>query len=415
MALAAGTRLGPYEIVAPLGAGGMGEVYRARDTRLDRSVAIKILPPAIADSAEHRARFEREARAIAALNHPHICTLHDVGEANGATFLVMEHVAGETLAQRLKKGPVPLDQTLRIGIDIADALQAAHRQGIVHRDLKPGNVMLTTGGAKLLDFGLARLTAPNERAAVAGLETTTEERLTGRGLIVGTLPYMAPEQVEGREADARTDLWALGAILYEMLTGRAAFEGASSASLIGAILEREPAPVCTSQPLTPPGLDRLVRKCLAKQPDARWQSAADVADELRWIASGSGAGVVARPSRRIWRRWLPLLAVGVLVVGSLIGLGVRSRLRAVPAPPVIRSVIKLEPGSSLDGRRAPAPWGFNQPTRTAMVLASNGRFVVYSAVQQSKNDLSGWFAEKIGGVKPEPRLIKAPENPVEVK
>jgi len=324
MALSPGTRLGPYEIVTPIGAGGMGEVYKARDTRLDRSVAIKVLPPEVSADADRRARFEREAKTIAGLNHPHICTLHDVGrdvptgqagrgeggEAEGGgrgtdrpavDYLVMELLAGETLAARLEKGPLPLDQALSVATEVAQALAAAHRQGIVHRDLKPANVMLTKSGAKLLDFGLAKLSGHGELPAAASLASapTQARPLTSEGTIVGTLQYMAPEQVEGKPADARTDLWALGAILYEMLTGKRAFEGASAASLITAIMSAQPPALATLQPVTPPALDRLVRKCLAKDPDERWQAASDAADELRWIREGSGGASPAEdPSRR---------------------------------------------------------------------------------------------------------------------
>src|SRR5512139_2614725 len=286
MTLGSGTRLGPYEIQSAIGAGGMGEVYKARDTRLDRSVAIKVLPPAFSADPERRARFEREAKTIAGLNHPHICTLHDVGEYEGSTFLVMEHLTGETLAQRLEKGPLPLEQALTVATEIADALSAAHRQGVIHRDLKPGNVMLTKAGAKLLDFGLAKLKGHGEQPAAAHLASapTQSTPLTGEGMIVGTLQYMAPEQLEGKPADARTDLWALGAVLYEMLTGKRAFERATSASVIAAILDREPPPVSSLQPLAPPSLGRLVSRCLAKDPDERWSAANDLKPCLQWIA-----------------------------------------------------------------------------------------------------------------------------------
>ena len=320
MSLAAGTRLGPYEVLGLIGAGGMGEVYKARDTRLDRTVAIKILPAELsadpdpsADSAssraksrdERRARFEREAKTIAGLSHSHICTLFDVGAHDGTTYLVMEHLVGETVAERLRKGPLPLDQALTVGAEIADALAAAHRQHIIHRDLKPGNVMLTKAGAKLLDFGLAKLTGHGERPALADGATaaTMTAPITERGTILGTLQYMAPEQLEGREADARTDLWALGAILCEMVTGRRAFEGDSQVSLIGNIMNAEPPGLATQQPLTPPSLERVVKKCLAKAPDDRWDTAHDVADELRWIlqlnsASHPASDLRQRPSRR---------------------------------------------------------------------------------------------------------------------
>src|SRR5512139_3061156 len=302
MSLSPGTRLGPYEITALIGAGGMGEVYKARDTRLDRSVAIKVLPPEFSADPDRRARFEREAKTIAGLNHSHICTLYDVGEHEGSTFLVMEHLTGETLAQRLQKGPLPLEQALGVATEIADAWSAAHRQGVIHRDLKPGNVMLTKTGAKLLDFGLAKLKGHGERPAAAHLASvpTQSTPLTGQGAIVGTLQYMAPEQLEAKPADARTDLWALGAILYEMVTGKRAFEGTSAVSLMAAILEREPAPIASLQPLAPPALDRLVRRCLAKSPDDRPDSAHDVALFLESLGDPVAEPLRGRPRRRPW-------------------------------------------------------------------------------------------------------------------
>jgi serine/threonine protein kinase len=259
MSLASGTRLGPYEIQSEIGAGGMGEVYKARDTRLDRTVAIKVLPPDVSSDADRRARFEREARTIAGLNHPHICTLHDVGDHDGAMFLVMEHLVGQTLAERLMKGPLPLEQALTVATEIADALSAAHRQGIIHRDLKPANVMLTKSGAKLLDFGLARLTHPSDGSGASVTLSTV-------GTVVGTAPYMAPEQVEGRTTDARTDLFAFGATLYEMVTGRRVFQGESAASVMAAVLDYTPPAASTLAPLTPPGLDRLIKRCGLLEP-----------------------------------------------------------------------------------------------------------------------------------------------------
>ena len=288
MALTAGTRLGPYEIAYQLGAGGMGEVYRATDTRLDRTVAIKVLPEHLADDPQRRERFEREAKAVSSLNHPHICTLHDVGEQDGVHYLVMEYVEGDTLQQRLEKGRLPLDQALEYAIQIADALDKAHRQGVVHRDLKPGNIMITKSGTKLLDFGLAKLKATG--GPLDQLSTIEEkEPLTADGEILGTLQYMAPEQLEGKESDTRTDIFAFGAVVYEMVTGRKAFVGTSQASLIAAIMQNDPRSMSELQELVPPPLDRLVRQCLAKDPDNRWQTAADLMRELTWTASTADA------------------------------------------------------------------------------------------------------------------------------
>src|ERR1700730_16519203 len=283
MAILPGRRLGPYEILSALGAGGMGEVYKARDIRLDRIVAIKVLREALSVDPQFRERFDREARSISQLDHPHICALHDVGEQDGTSYLVMQYLEGETLEARLKNGALPLDQALQTAIQIADALDNAHRAGIVHRDLKPGNIMLTKSGAKLLDFGLAKTGAPGAAAGLSMLPTTPPG-LTAQGTILGTLQYMAPEQLEGHEADARTDIFAFGAVVYEMLTGRKAFEGKSQASLIGAILKDQPPALSTGQPLAPPALDRIVQTCLAKHPEDRWQTARDLMPELNWAA-----------------------------------------------------------------------------------------------------------------------------------
>jgi eukaryotic-like serine/threonine-protein kinase len=315
MALSAGTRLGPYEILSSLGAGGMGEVYRARDTRLDRTVAIKILPSA---GPELKARFEREARAIAALTHPHICTLYDVDLQHEADYLVMEYLDGQTLATRLERGPLKLGDVLKHAIEIADALDKAHRAGVIHRDLKPGNIMLTKGGAKLLDFGLAKL-RPAEAGGIAGMTAvvTQSTPLTGRGSIVGTLQYMAPEQLEGRDADARSDLFALGTILYEMITGQKAFQGSSPASVIAAIMTAEP-PISELQKLSPPGLEHLVKTCLVKSPEDRRQTAHDVVLQLEWIAGSHGELAIpsARPGRSGWR-WMA--AAVLLLLGVALG------------------------------------------------------------------------------------------------
>ncbi|MGA9883918.1 MAG: protein kinase [Candidatus Acidiferrales bacterium] len=339
-----GTKLGPYEILSPLGAGGMGEVYRARDTRLDRTVAVKILPDHLADRAELRERFEREARTIASLNHPHICTLFDIGQHDGTDFLVMECLEGETLAQRLTKGPLPLEQVLQYAIQIADALDKAHRKGVVHRDLKPGNIMLTKTGAKLLDFGLAKLQQGASPATAVSQLATMSPAITAQGMIVGTLQYMAPEQLEGKEADARTDIFAFGAVVYEMATGRKAFEGKSQASVIAKILESEPPPISSLQPMTPPALDRAVKKCLAKEPDDRWQSAVDLHDELKWIADGgaqsaTGAAPIPAVGTR-WRRALPWMLLGAAVIVAAIFAWAYQR--AVHAPAPIAKVMRFQ-------------------------------------------------------------------------
>ena len=289
-----GARLGPYEIVAPVGAGGMGEVYRARDTRLDRVVAIKVLPAHLAGNPVLRQRLEREAKTVSSLNHPHICILYDIGHQDGIDYLVMEYLEGDTLAARLEKGPLSLEQALPLAIQIADGLEVAHRGGVVHRDLKPANIMLTRSGAKILDFGLARIDKP------AGAEdNTVTAGLTTPGTVLGTFQYMAPEQLEGKDADARTDLFAFGAVIYEMLTGRKAFEGKTQANVISAIMSASPPAMATLQPLTTPMLERVVKSCLAKDPDARWQSAHDVKLELTWLVEGVGApAAVSRPRNR---------------------------------------------------------------------------------------------------------------------
>ena len=299
MPLPVGTRLGPFEITARLGAGGMGEVYQARDTRLNRTVAVKVLRADLAADPARRERFEREARAISSLSHPHICTLYDVGHQDGIDFLVMEHVDGETLANRLVRSPLPPDQTLRCATEIADALDKAHRRGIVHRDLKPANIMLTKSGAKLLDFGLAKL-VDRDRPIIGASEPTRDMPLTGQGVILGTLQYMAPEQLEGKKTDPRTDIFAFGAVVYEMATGRKAFDAASQATVIAAILDRQPAPLSTLQPLAPTALDHIVATCLAKDPDDRWQSARDLLHELVWVSQT--APVQGASAERIARR-----------------------------------------------------------------------------------------------------------------
>ena len=295
MPLRAGSRLGPYEILSAIGAGGMGEVYRARDARLDRTIAVKVLAPVLSGNPEYRQRFEREARTVAALSHPNICPVYDIGAHDGVDYLVMEYLEGETLAARIAKGPLAIDEALRYAIQIADALCQAHRHGVIHRDLKPGNIMLTKAGAKLLDFGLAKVNegrkdAPGTLSAVP----TATTPLTGQGSIVGTLQYMAPEQLEGQEADARTDIFAFGLILYEMMSGKRAFEARSQAAVISGIMTTEVPPLSSANSAVPPALDHVVTTCIAKDPDARWQTAADVLLQLKWIAgAGSRAGVPA--------------------------------------------------------------------------------------------------------------------------
>jgi len=334
MTLAAGTRLGPYEIIAAIGAGGMGEVYRARDTRLERTVAVKVLPSHLSTSPEVRQRFEREAKTISSLSHPHIGALYDVGNQDGVEFLVMEYLEGETLSDRLVKGPIAFDQVLRYGLEIADALDKAHRQGIVHRDLKPGNVMLTKSGVKLLDFGLAKAIAPaaaRSGASLTALPTQAGKDLTAEGTILGTFQYMAPEQLEGRDADARTDIFAFGAVLYEMATGKKAFAGRSQASLISSIMTSEPPPASSVAPTAPPAFDRVVRTCLAKDPDDRWQTAHDIAVQLKWIQEGGSAISPApfiAPMRASAARILPWI-VAALATAGLIGLAARDWRRSL--------------------------------------------------------------------------------------
>jgi len=368
MPLSAGTKLGPYEILAPIGAGGMGEVYRARDTRLDRTVAVKVLPADTADRPEVRQRFEREARAVSALHHPNICALYDVGEQDGIDFLVMEYLEGGTLAERLAKSAIPFDQALRIAIQVADALDRAHRTGITHRDLKPGNIMLTKDGAKVLDFGLAKM---RERAAGAmtsggSVMATLTTPLTGEGAIVGTLQYMAPEQLEGQEADARSDIFAFGAIVYEMVAGRRPFEGKTQAALIGKILEHDPAPVSAIFPSAPPALEQLLRSCLAKDPAERRQSIHDVLLDLRWIAeSGSRPGVrvpAAQPKQTGPRVWMAATAILALATAALAALYV---LRPRPEAPLMRFAVQ-----------PPEKYAYGE----GLAISPDGRRVVFAGV-----------------------------------
>jgi Tol biopolymer transport system component len=375
MDVSAGSRLGPYEILSRIGAGGMGEVFKARDTRLERPVAIKVLPAELAKSGQFRLRFEREAKTISQLNHPHICTLHDVGEDGGTSYLVMELLEGESLAERLARGPLPMSDVFRYGAQIADGLDRAHRAGVVHRDLKPANVMLTRSGAKLLDFGLAKSAEINVDPEAA----TQQNPLTQEGTILGTFQYMAPEQLEGLNVDARTDIFALGALLYEMATGVRAFNGSTRTSLIAAIVSQDPKPLSQLQPVTPPAFEHLVSRCLAKRPDDRWQSAHDVAEQLRWIGeAGSQAGVAvpAIPRRRSRERlaW-SLAAVLALALGATAWLysraareSVRTTVFDIAAP----NGMRLNEIGDVSG---------------ALVLSPDGTTAVYSVTDGPKTQL----------------------------
>jgi len=386
MSFEPGTRLGPYEIVRRLGAGGMGEVYEAHDPRLQRPVAIKVLPAHLRTDAGLLARFHREARALSSLSHPHVCSIYDVGCEGEIDFLVMERLEGETLHRRLERGPMPLDEALEAAIEIAGALDAAHRRGIVHRDLKPGNVMLTKAGAKLLDFGLARRRPSGPPDVLSDAPTATAPD-TAAGTLLGTLPYMAPEQVEGHEADARTDVFAFGAVLHEMVTGQRAFAGKSRASLVAAILEKQPPPPSTLQPLAPAALDRVVRTCLAKEPDERWQSAADLRRELSWIAEAGDALPNAPVLPRALLRW-PALA-GLVVLAALAGVAVgRGLAPRPPEPMVVRSLLDLRPAEALIGPHAlERTVGLGRPSRTAIALSLDGRRLAFVARQGDRQQL----------------------------
>jgi eukaryotic-like serine/threonine-protein kinase len=376
MAIAAGTRLGPYEIAAQLGAGGMGEVYRARDTRLERTVAIKILPAHLSCDAARKQRFEREAKTISGLNHPHICVLHDVGRQDGIEFLVMECLEGETLARRLEKCPLPMDQVLKYGAQIADALDRAHRSGVIHRDLKPANIMLTPSGAKLLDFGLAK-------PVIAMSSTTTltspgsSSPVTEQGTILGTFQYMSPEQIEAKELDGRSDIFSLGAVLYEMLTGHRAFQGKSQLSVASAILEKEPAPLNTIKPLTPPALDHTIRRCLAKDPEQRWQTARDIHLELTWIAeslsSGSAPGFAHGTKSN--RERLAWTAVGIF---TLIAAGALWFAWSRPQPATQPLHFKIEPPPGAD---------FLLESAGGSAISPDGHSLVFVAVSGRRTKL----------------------------
>jgi eukaryotic-like serine/threonine-protein kinase len=373
MALTSGTRLGPYEILAPVGAGGMGEVYRARDTRLGREVAVKILSSHLSSDSDLKQRFEREARAVSLLTHPNICRLYDVGSQDGTAFIVMEYLEGETLAVRLRAGPLPLPLSLKIGVEIADALDKAHREGIIHRDLKPSNIMLTKSGAKLMDFGLAKsvvatlhgvtptpIPSQDDLPTISATALTSPDTsFTEHGAIMGTLLYMAPESIQGRPADFRSDIFSFGCVLYEMISGRRAFTGESRLSIVAAILEKDPQPMASLQPLTTAALEHVVFRCLMKDPEERWQSSRDLSRELKWISGGVGLTKASEPAPR--RRERLAWGVAALCIALLAWLGVAHwrttqsvasrHLHLSLLPPLSTSFVPYNFAISPDGQR----------------------------------------------------------------
>ena len=380
MPLASGTKLGPYEIQSAIGAGGMGEVYRARDTRLGRDVAIKILPEHLSSNPEAEQRFEREARTISGLSHPNICQLYDIGSQNGTSYLVMELLDGETLADRLRKGPLPIGQVLRYGIEICEGLERAHKGGVTHRDLKPGNIMLTKTGAKLMDFGLAKPVSPANPPSTGLSQTlaTAQHPLTAQGMVVGTFQYMSPEQVEGREADARSDIFAFGAVLYEMITGRRAFEAKTTASTIAAVLAADPPPISSLQPLSPPALESTVKSCLAKDADERLQTAHDVKLQLRWVQESASSSHLPAPdpAKRKFSDSLGWLAAGLMLL-----------------------VLCAASIGWLRGRETPATMYFNSAVpfpAQAVALAPDGHTFAFVAYSEQANKNVIWI-QQIGG------------------
>ena len=399
MPIAPGTKLGPYEILTPIGAGGMGEVYKATDTRIDRTVAIKVLPEHLSNDPARRERFEREARAVASLSHPHICTLHEFDTQDGVDFIVMEHLEGESLAERLQRGPLDLANAIEYGIQIAGALDKAHRHGVVHRDLKPGNVMLTKPGVKLLDFGLAKLHHA-ETPSADSEEPTQHKPLTDEGTVMGTVQYMSPEQLEAKEADARSDIFAFGAVLYEMLTGKRAFEGSSQASLITAIMSAEPSAVSERQPLSPPGLDRIVKKCLAKDPEDRWHSAHDLADELKWVSNDAPESRT-HVTRRSFLPWV--VAAAALV--AFLGTWAMSRSTLPPAAPV-RLAVTLPPTQQL---------ALSDSISTSLAISPDGQRLAYVASEEGTSRiylrrLDAFEAEPVPGTERADKPFFSPDG-----
>ena len=374
MTLESGRKIGPYEIISLAGAGGMGEVYRARDTRLDRTVAIKVLPAGLGANAEFRERFEREARAISAFSHPHICALYDVGNIDGIEYLVMEYLEGETLAERLARGPLPTSQIARFGSQIAEALQKAHRTGIMHRDLKPGNIMITASGAKLLDFGLAKFAQPE-----ALIDDVTQRKpLTREGTIVGTFRYMSPEQLEGKSLDHRTDIFSLGVVLYEMATGQHPFQGDSQASLIAAILSTDPAPIRTIQASIPPALERIIHTALEKNPDERWQTAQDIARQLRWLSETSLQSEHAVPATRRRTPVAAVVLITALAAGLLGWAAMRLGTGSTATPLTARLHFALPPEVQLRAH----------PELSSFALSPDGRTIVFVAATGNRGPTS---------------------------
>src|ERR1017187_8187929 len=409
MTLSTGTRLGPYEVLAPLGAGGMGEVYRANDTRVERTVALKVLPEAFFENKESMARFEREARLLAGLNHPnreHLYSFEGIPDSSGGSerhLLIMELADGQTLAGRLSDGPLPPEQLLKVSVEIAAALDSAHHAGIIHRDLKPGNVMLTKSGVKLLDFGLAKTAPPAVKSSSAtSLPTEIPRAITQQGTILGTFQYMAPEQLEGKEADVRSDIFSFGAVLYEMATGRKAFEGKSHAALISAILKDEPAPVSAVAPMTPPALDRVVKTCLAKDPEDRFQTAHDIKLQLQWIAEGGSqvglpAPVAHRRKSRERLAWS--LAAATAAAAAILGVGFVKRAPA--RPPAVRFEIANPEGiTTIDAPR----------------ISPDGRHLAFNATDSSGKSriwvrpLNALVAQPLAGTEGTTRPFWSPDS-----